>query len=122
MCFRNSRILKVFALLVFSFELVASVILSRVSVTDEVPLSGKFVFEVRLNQGINFLSFLFCEESGEEERETKGEPILDFAEFFNLAEQYALVDLESQQVKITHSIVRYSSQPALFKRICTLVI
>jgi hypothetical protein len=110
---RYNKILKLFALLIFSFELLAPVAL-LVSKKDIVANSSSSSNNYHIgesNQSVDLLSQLLFEEVSSEEREGKNDCLISvsFVEVFNELKKF-------EPVQITWSLPKdqFDTQPSLF--------
>ncbi len=110
---RYNKILKLFAILIFSFELLAPVALvaSRKGTGEDV--SSKNSYNIKgSTQSVDLLSQLIFEEAGSEEREGKDDCLLSvcFVELFNELKKF-----EPVQITWSLPVDQFDTQPSLFK-------
>ncbi len=105
---RYNKILKFFAILLFSFEMLAPAVLLA---TPEATNSANSKNLNELNRSVDFLSHLIFEEVSSEEREGKNECLISvcFIELFSELQKF-------QPVQITWSLPKehFDTQPPLF--------
>ncbi len=110
MPFRYNKILKLFAILLFSFEILAPAVLLTTPETNLNSQNSKRLSE--LNQSFDILSHLLFEEVNCEEREGKDDCLisLSFTEVFNELQKF-------EKPLITWSLPKdlFDTQPSLFK-------
>jgi hypothetical protein len=115
---RHSNILKVFAILLFSFELFAPVIVPVTSVYQN-NFSETTIQPATQTQPFDLLSHLLFEEVSSEEREGKGDfpTTLCYIELFNALQKFKPV-----QITQPFSKEHYDTHPPLFTLHRVLVI
>jgi hypothetical protein len=116
---RNNKILKLLAILLFSFELLASTAISAMVREPDVQSEAKTNLSHTQNQNISFL--LFLEERSEEEREGKDAffVVNDLFKFFSSTHSTLAISLTQRS---SSNKERFSTHPPLFKLHCTFLI
>ncbi len=110
---RYNKILKLFAILIFSFELLAPVALIASQKGLSENASSKDSYSIReTTQSVDLLSQLIFEEVGCEEREGKNDCFISvcFVEVFSELKKF-------EPIQITWSLPKdqFDTQPSLFK-------
>jgi hypothetical protein len=109
MLLRYNKILRVFAILLFSFEMLAPALWLGDHQSNIDQKSTTFLSNS--NQSIDLITHLICEEVNNEEREGKDHYLIDvcFVEVFNELQKF-------EPVKITWSLPkdRFDIQPSLY--------
>lgn len=109
MLLRHNKILRIFAILLFSFEMLAPELWLGDHESIVTQKSTTYVSDQ--NHSIDLISHLLCEEAGNEEREEKNDYLIDvcFVEVFNELQKF-------QPVQITWSLPkdRFDIQPSLY--------
>jgi hypothetical protein len=117
---RYNKILKLFAILIFSFELLApfAFIASQKEATEDTPSKDGYSIRESI-QSVDLLSHLIFEEVGSEEREGKNDCFISvcFVEVFSELKKF-------EPVRITWSVPKdqFDTQPSLFKLHRALII
>lgn len=121
MSLRSNKALKLFAILLFSFEMIAPALIS--SVADQ-STSQETKFSSNDRHFTTLVSSLLCEESSSEgERESKDQKsTISFIDFDFLETYSLLVNTEQQQHSSIESHRVGISQPALFTLFHTYLI
>ena len=109
---RNNKILKLFAILLFSFELLASSAISAIVKEPVLESEAKTALSRSQNQNISFL--LFLEERSEEEREGKGIFIAS-NDLFKTFPPTPSAFSSSLPLHFSANIERFDTHPPLFK-------
>lgn len=107
---RNSYILKFFALLLFSFELLAPSLISTECFNGQETDSTTFVSVIKPN----LYSFLFLEECNEEEREGKDALPLSIA-FFDFKSLSIFSDSRSSYATLHSNQNQFDTHPPLYQ-------
>ncbi len=110
MPFRYNKALKLFAILLFSFEMLAPAVLITSPETSLDSPNSKRLSES--NRTVDLLAHLIFEEVGSEEREGKDDCLigLNFTEVFNELQKF-----ENTQITWSLPKDRFDTQPSLFK-------
>lgn len=117
---RYNKVLKLFAILIFSFELLAPVALIASQKGASADATSKSSHSIReTTQSVDFLSHLIFEEVGSEEREGKNDCLIGvcFVEVFN-----ELIKFEPVQITWSLPKDQFDTQPSLFKLHRALII
>jgi hypothetical protein len=109
MLLRYNKILRIFAILLFSFEMLAPALWLGDHESSITQKSTTYFSHE--NQSIDLIAHLICEEANSEEREGKNDYLIDvsFVEVFNELEKF-------QPVQISWSLPkdRFDIQPSLY--------
>lgn len=111
MLLRNNSLLKLFAILLFVFELLAPSILN-VNSKEIIVENGKQICITHTDLG--FLSYLLIEEKSEEEREGKDLLlcVINFQESFLLFQPLCAASVEIAPI---HHKIKFDTHPPLYK-------
>jgi hypothetical protein len=111
MYLRKNKILKLFAILLFSFELLASSAISAMVKETEVPSDSRTTFCQSQSQTISAL--LFLEERSEEEREGKDAFVAN--DFFKIFSPSPTTQSSSLILDFSSNKELFDTHPPLFK-------
>jgi hypothetical protein len=109
---RNNKILKLFAILLFSFELLASSAISAIIKEPIIESEAKTSLSQSQNQNFSFL--LFLEERSEEEREGKDVFVAPNDPFRTFSSAPAVL-VSSLTLGFSSNKERFDTHPLLFK-------
>ncbi len=109
---RNNKILKLFAILLFSFELLASSAISAMIKEPEAPSDSRTTFCHLQSQSISAL--LFLEERSEEEREGKDAFIIT-SDLFKIFSLSPTAQSSSLALHFSSNKELFDTHPPLFK-------
>jgi hypothetical protein len=109
---RNNKILKLFTILLFSFELSASTAISAIAKEPLIQSEAKTALSHSQNQNISFL--LFLEERSEEEREGK-DVFVALNDLFKTFSSTPSALLSSLTLHFSSNKERFDTHPPLFQ-------
>jgi len=110
MLLRYNKMLRIFALVLFSFELLAPATLLDAPEINSSAERGIISIAIH-HQSLDFISHLLCEEASSEEREDKNDCLISvcFVEVFNELQKFQPV-----QIRWLLPKDRFDTQPSLF--------
>lgn len=107
---KHSKILKLAAILIFSFELLAPTIFACTELNSDLK-AGQTKFNANPHSVTVFSNLLFEEVSNEEEREGRDHTLISFSfiEIFNVLQKF-----KSDNITLLLPVNRTERQPSLF--------